>query len=202
MNPLPPVPCPLSPAPHPPSSVFRPPSPAPRPPSSVFRPPSPVPHPLSPHHSTIPSFHSSALRAGFTLVEILVVIAIISLLAGVVLLNIAPQIGMGSQAAAKAQIQVLASALNTYRMAHGQYPSQTQGLEALVRKPDRDPIPANYPAGGYLNSRTLPLDPWKRPYLYLIPGRQDEPFEILCYGADGEPGGEGADADISSSDAE
>jgi general secretion pathway protein G len=164
----------------------------------------PHPAPLNPEPRPL-FLRTSDLRprtSGFTLVEILVVIAIISLLAGVVLLNIAPQIGMGSQAAAKAQIQVLASALNTYRMAHGQYPAQTQGLDALVRKPDRDPIPANYPAGGYLNSRTLPLDPWKRPYLYLTPGRQDEPFEILCYGADGEPGGEGADADISSSDAE
>lgn len=143
-----------------------------------------------------------ASRAGFTLVEILVVIAIISLLAGVVLLNIAPQIGMGSQAAAKAQIQVLSSAATTYRMAHGRYPSQQQGLEALVKKPDQEPVPQNYPEGGYLNSRNLPLDPWKRPYIYLCPGRQNEPFEILTYGADGEPGGDSANADISSADAQ
>ena len=140
--------------------------------------------------------------SGFTLVEILVVIAIISLLAGVVLLNIAPQMGMGSQAAAKAQIQVLSSAATTYRMAHGRYPSQQQGLEALVKKPDQEPVPQNYPEGGYLNSRSLPLDPWKRPYIYLCPGRQNEPFEILTYGADGEPGGDGANADISSADAQ
>ena len=140
-----------------------------------------------------------AARAGFTLVEILVVIAIISLLAGVVLLNVAPQIGMGSQAAAKAQIQVLSSAATTYRMAHGRYPSQPQGLEALVRKPTQEPIPENYPAGGYLSGRSVPADPWKNPYIYLCPGRQNEPFEILSYGADGEPGGSGADADISSS---
>lgn len=141
-------------------------------------------------------------RAGFTLVEILVVIAIMALLAGVVLLNIAPQLGMGKQAAAKAQIQVLASALTTYHMAHGAYPSPQQGLEALVQKPTREPIPANYPDGGYLNSRTLPLDPWKRPYIYLCPGRQNEPFEILSYGADGEPSGSGANADISSAHAD
>ena len=143
-----------------------------------------------------------AHRAGFTLVEILVVIAIISLLAGVVLLNIAPQIGMGSQAAAKAQIQVLSSAATTYRMAHGRYPTQQQGLEALVQKPSQEPIPENYPDGGYLSGRVVPPDPWKRPYVYLIPGRQNEPFEILSYGADGEPGGSGADADVSSSDAQ
>ena len=143
-----------------------------------------------------------ARRAGFTLVEILVVIAIISLLAGVVLLNIAPQIGMGSQAAAKAQIQVLSSAATTYRMAHGRYPTQQQGLEALVQKPSQEPIPENYPDGGYLSGRVVPSDPWKRPYVYLIPGRQDENFEILSYGADGEPGGSGADADVSSADAQ
>ena len=143
-----------------------------------------------------------ALRAGFTLVEILVVIAIISLLAGVVLLNIAPQIGMGSQAAAKAQIQVLSSAATTYRMAHGRYPTQQQGLEALVQKPTQEPVPENYPDGGYLSGRTVPPDPWKRPYVYLIPGRQNENFEILSYGADGEPGGSGADADVSSADAQ
>ena len=139
------------------------------------------------------------LTSGFTLVEILVVIAIISLLAGVVLLNIAPQIGMGSQAAAKAQIQVLSSAATTYRMAHGRYPTQQQGLEALVQKPSQEPIPENYPDGGYLSGRVVPPDPWKRPYVYLIPGRSGENFEILSYGADGEPGGSGADADVSSS---
>ncbi len=145
---------------------------------------------------------SRAPRAGFTLVEILVVLAIISLLAGVVLLNIAPQLGMGKQAAAKAQIQVLSSAIDTYRMAHDRFPTQQQGLEALVRKPSQEPVPQDYPETGYLQSRAIPLDPWKRPYLYLTPGRQNEPFEILSYGADGEPGGEASNADISSTDAQ
>lgn len=143
-----------------------------------------------------------ALRAGFTLVEILVVIAIISLLASVVLLNIAPQIGIGSQATAKAQIQVLSSAVTTYLMQQGRHPTQQQGLAALVQKPAQEPIPQNYPDGGYLNGRVVPLDPWKRPYIYLIPGRQNENFEILSYGGDGEPGGSGANADISSTDAQ
>lgn len=143
-----------------------------------------------------------ASRAGFTLVEILVVIAIISLLASVVLLNIAPQIGMGSQATAKAQIQVLSSAVTTYRMQQGRHPTQQQGLAALVQKPAQEPVPQNYPDGGYLNGRVVPLDPWKRPYIYLIPGRQNENFEILSYGGDGEPGGTGANADISSTDAQ
>ena len=137
--------------------------------------------------------------AGFTLVEILVVLAIISLLAGVVLVNVAPNLMMGQQATAKAQIKEFTSALATYQLAHGNYPTQQQGLDALVKRPTREPVPANYPPGGYLAPRTLPLDPGKRPYLYLIPGRQNEPYEIFTYGADGEPGGSGPDADISSS---
>ena len=141
----------------------------------------------------------AARPVGFTLVEILVVLAIISLLAGVVLVNVAPNLMMGQQATAKAQIREFASALATYQLAHGTYPTQQQGLDALVKCPTKEPIPANYPAGGYLATRSLPTDPWKRPYLYLVPGRQNEPFEIFTYGADGEPGGTGADADISSS---
>ena len=137
-------------------------------------------------------------RAGFTLVEILVVVAIISLLAGVVLVNVAPGLGMGQQAAAKAQIKTFATALETYRLAHGRYPTTEQGLEALVQRPEREPVPANYPAEGYLSSRVLPQDPWKRAYLYLSPGRGGEGYEVFSLGADGEPGGSGGDADVSS----
>ena len=150
----------------------------------------------------LPPSASRQARAGFTLVEILVVIAIISLLAGVVVLNVAPQLGMGKQAAAQSQIQILSSALDTYQLAHGAFPAQHQGLDALVRKPAQEPVPQNYPESGYLKSRAVPLYPWKRPYIYLTPGRQNEPFEILSYGADGQPGGEGANADISSADAQ
>ena len=140
----------------------------------------------------------SSRNAGFTLVEMLVVLAIISLLAGVVVLNVAPQLLAGSQGKAKAQIQVFSTALNTYYAEQGRYPTQEQGLEALVQKPVRGPIPARYPANGYLSTRELPMDPWGHPYIYLIPGRQGEVFEILTYGADGEEGGTGADEDLSS----
>ena len=140
----------------------------------------------------------SSRNAGFTLVEMLVVLAIISLLAGVVVLNVAPQLLAGSQGKAKAQIQVFSTALNTFYAEQGRYPTQEQGLEALVQKPVRGPIPARYPANGYLSTRELPMDPWGHPYIYLIPGRQGEVFEILTYGADGEEGGTGADEDLSS----
>lgn len=135
--------------------------------------------------------------AGFSLVEILIVVAIISLLAGVVLINVAPNIGLGKRATAESQIQAFNSACHTYRAAHGRYPTQEQGLDALVQKPTREPIPRNYPDEGYLSSKDIPLDPWDNPYIYLIPGRQGESFEIISYGRDGEPGGSGEDADIS-----
>lgn len=137
-------------------------------------------------------------ESGFTLVEILVVLAIISLLAGVVALNVAPQLNLGKEGKAKAQIQTFSTALQTYATAHGGYPTEAQGLEALVACPSVPPVPDGYPPGGYLQSRTLPRDPWGNPYVYLVPGRLGEPFEILTFGADGIEGGSGADGDISS----
>ena len=137
-------------------------------------------------------------ESGFTLVEILVVLAIISLLAGVVALNVAPQLNLGKEGKAKAQIQTLATALQTYAMAHGAHPTEAQGLQALVERPSLPPVPDNDPSGGYLQSRTLPRDPWGNPYVYLVPGRLGEAFEIRTFGADGVEGGSGADADISS----
>ncbi len=152
------------------------------------------------HHvpATANRFPQTASRSGFTLVEMLVVLAIISLLAGVVVVNIAPQLNMGNRGKALAQIQTFATALQTYRLEQGRYPTQEQGLEALVQKPTRPPIPPRYPEGGYLSSRTLPLDPWGNPYIYLSPGRNNEPFEVLSYGSDAEEGGSGSAADLSS----
>jgi general secretion pathway protein G len=75
-----------------------------------------------------------------------------------------------------------------------------QGLDALVRRPDRAPVPENYPADGYLDSRRVPKDPWQRDFVYAVPGPDGAAFEILSYGADGEPGGTGDAADISSAD--
>ena len=142
---------------------------------------------------------SPAARHGFTLVELLVVIAIISILAGVVTVSLVSKPAEARIAAAKLQIQQLQSALNIYRTDHGAYPTQEQGLEALVRLPDREPIPRKYPRDGYLTSRIVPKDPWKRPFIYLAPGRGGESYEIISYGSDGEPGGEDDAADLSSS---
>jgi len=138
-------------------------------------------------------------RAGFTLVEVLVVIGIIMALTSVVTVNVIRYRAEARVKEAKIQISQLKTALQTYFVEQSRYPTQGQGLEALLRIPDRPPVPRDYPEGGYLDSLVLPVDPWGSPYLYLAPGRSGEPFEVLSYGEDLESGGEGRAADISSS---
>lgn len=140
-----------------------------------------------------------ARAAGFTLIELLVVLAIIAILAGVVTVNLVRKPGEARVTATQLQIRQLQTALQMYRTEQGRYPTQEQGLEALVRKPDREPIPRRYPEEGYLSGNRLPLDAWGNPFVYLSPGRAGEPYEIISYGSDGEPGGTGEAADISSS---
>jgi len=137
-------------------------------------------------------------RDGFTLLEVLVVVLIITILATIVGVNVARKPGEARAATAVAQIRVFETALKLYRMEQGRYPTQEQGLQALCEKPATGPAPNRYPEEGYLDKRTLPLDPWKNPYVYLIPGPNNEPYMIISYGSDGEPGGEGESADISS----
>jgi len=139
-------------------------------------------------------------RAGFTLIEILVVIVIITILASIVTVNVFRKPGEARVAAARMQMKQLQTALQVYRTEQGRLPTQEQGLRALVRRPTREPIPQRYPAGGYLDSPNVPNDPWGEPYVYLVPGRNGEPFELISYGSDREPGGEDEAADISTSD--
>jgi general secretion pathway protein G len=139
-------------------------------------------------------------RSGFTLLEILVVVMIITILAAVVGVQVVKEPDKARRAAATAQIDAFKNALQLYRMHHSRYPTQEQGLEALCTEPTSEPVPRDYPAEGYLESRRLPLDPWGNDYVYLIPGLEGAPYDIICYGADNEPGGTGADADILSSD--
>ncbi len=138
--------------------------------------------------------------AGFTLIEILVVVLIISILAGIVGVSVLRRPGEARVSAARLQLKTFKSALQLYRMEQGRYPTQAQGLDALCVKPAADPVPELYPEDGYLDSRRLPNDPWSHPYLYLVPGRAGEAYEVLSYGSDGEPGGEGDAADLSTSD--
>lgn len=140
------------------------------------------------------------MRSGFTLLEILVVILIITILATFVGVNVAKEPGRARVAKATAQIVTFRTALQLYRMDNGFCPSMRQGLNALCERPTTPPIPAEFREGGYLESRNLPADPWSNEYVYMVPGADGEQYEIICYGSDGEPGGEGEAADIRSSE--
>lgn len=133
-------------------------------------------------------------QAGFTLLEIMVVVVILGILATM----IAPQIlGRADDARitkAKADIVSLGAALDIYQLDNYAYPTTSQGLEALVAKPTESPEPRNYKQGGYIKS--LPADPWGRDYLYLNPGAHGSTYDIYSLGADGEEGGEGPNADL------
>jgi len=135
-----------------------------------------------------------ASRRGFTLLEVLVVIVVIAVLATFVAPNLFRNVDDAKVATARAQIESLATALDTYRLDNGRYPTTAQGLGALWQKPMIDP-PANW-TEPYVR-KAVPDDPWGRPYVYEAPGRVNPTgFDLLSYGADGKPGGEGDNADI------
>jgi general secretion pathway protein G len=147
-----------------------------------------------------PSYHDAGARAagrGFTLIEIMVVIVILGVLAALVVPNVLSRTDDARIAAAKSDLGAIRQALKLYRLDNQRYPTTEQGLAALVTKPTIVPAPPNWKPGGYLEK--LPRDPWGRPYQYLNPGLKGE-VDIFTYGADGEPGGNGADADIGSWD--
>ena len=134
-------------------------------------------------------------QTGFTLIEIMIVVVIIGILVGLLAPKIMDRPDQARVVAAKNDIQALMSALKLYRLDNATYPSAEQGLQALVKKPEAGNIPRNWKPGGYLDR--LPKDPWGQEYQYLNPGIQGE-IDILSYGADGQPGGEGYNADIGS----
>jgi general secretion pathway protein G len=129
-------------------------------------------------------------RAGFTLLELLVVVLILGLLAGLVAPRYFGQVGKSEVNVAKAQLDALEKALDQYRLDTGHYPSTELGLQALIARPASEPKWN----GPYLR-KALPLDPWGKPYLYRIPGEKGE-FDLISYGKDGQPGGTGENADI------
>jgi general secretion pathway protein G len=132
---------------------------------------------------------------GFTLIEILVVVAIIGILATMIIPQIMNQPDQAKAVAARADVNAIYGALKLYKLDNGVYPSNEQGLQALVRKPDRGDIPRNWKPGGYLEK--LPQDPWQHDYMYLNPGIRGE-IDVFSLGSDGQPGGEGYAADIGS----
>ena len=134
---------------------------------------------------------------GFTLLEVMVVVVILSILGAMIVPRIIGRTDEARVIAAKQDIASLMQALKLYRLDNLRYPTSEQGLQALVARPDMSPVPANWKAGGYLER--LPKDPWGNPYQYLNPGRKGE-IDIYSFGGDGVPGGEGMDADIGSWD--
>jgi general secretion pathway protein G len=136
-------------------------------------------------------------KAGFTLIEVLVVVFILSLLAAIVAPRIIGRTDEAKVAEAKVQIRNFETALKLFKLDNGFYPSTEQGLQALVEKPTTGRIPEHWREGGYLEQKKIPLDPWGNPYVYISPGLHGD-YDIICYGADGKEGGEGFDADITS----
>lgn len=130
---------------------------------------------------------------GFTLIELMVVLVILGVLAALIAPKLMDRPDEARKIAAKQDIATLVQALKLYRLDNLRYPTTEQTLQALVARPTLSPVPQNWKAGGYLER--LPNDPWGHPYLYLSPGRNGE-IDVLSLGADGQPGGEGNDADI------
>lgn len=136
-------------------------------------------------------------RSGFTLIEILVVILILGLLAALVAPNVFSNVGTAKTETARAQIEMMSTALDLYRLHNGDYPTTAQGLEALRTEPVTEPRPRNW-QGPYMR-REIPDDPWGNPYVYRSPGEVNtRSFDLLSLGKDGRPGGEGENADITS----
>lgn len=147
--------------------------------------------------SNRPRVHRAVRRRGFTLIEMLVVIAIIATLAAVVAPAIFRNVGDAKEASAKSQVDLLALALNSYRLDNDLFPSSEQGLAALRTLPSMGNPPRNW-RGPYL-SKLVPDDPWGRPYIYLQPGKENpSSFDLYTLGRDGKLGGEGEDADVTS----
>ena len=134
---------------------------------------------------------------GFTLIELMVVIVILSLLAVLVGPKIIGRSDDAKVADAKVQIRNLETALKLYKLDSGNFPSTEQGLTALVTKPTTGKVPNNYKAEGYLENKNVPKDPWGNDYVYLSPGEHGD-YDLYSFGADGVRGGEGKNADIES----
>jgi general secretion pathway protein G len=137
-------------------------------------------------------------KAGFTLIELMVVIIILGLLAAIVMPRIVGETDKARYGAALAQMRILEDALKRYKLDSGVFPSTDQGLEALVRMPSSGVLPRGWPVGGYLDKQEIPRDPWGNVYIYISPGQHSPDYDLKSLGADGVEGGEGYNGDIES----
>ncbi|MEH0021365.1 MAG: type II secretion system major pseudopilin GspG [Desulfobacter sp.] len=136
-------------------------------------------------------------QKGFSFIELMVVVIILGILAGMIVPRYMGRTDEAKKVKAKVDIAAIETSLKMYRLDNGSYPSTEQGLMALIEKPTTEPAAPNWSENGYLDKKKLPKDPWNRDYIYISPGVNEE-FDILSYGADGAPGGEGKNADIKS----
>ena len=133
-----------------------------------------------------PNYYKLIKQRGFTLIEVMVVVMIIAILAAVVVPRVMNRPEQARKIRAKQDIQSIQNAMDLYRLDNGSYPSQAQGIEALITKPSGDPAPMNYTPGGYLKMK--PVDPWGKPYMYKNPGTHGGDIDIYTYGKSGKPG--------------
>ncbi len=143
-------------------------------------------------------FNSIKSDPGFTLIELMIVITIIGILSLIIIPRFMDIPRKARIEAARQQIAAFGMALDRYYLDNGVYPTTEQGLDSLVNKPNTEPLPMNYNEGGYMKKRIIPKDPWGREYKYVSPSEHGNDYEILSYGADGNEGGEGQDADLKS----
>jgi general secretion pathway protein G len=136
---------------------------------------------------------SVSRQGGFTLIEVMVVIAIIGIMASLIVPRIMSKPDEARVIAAKQDIGTIVQALKLYRLDIGRYPTSEQGLQALLEKPSVEPVPENWKPGGYLEK--LPKDPWGNAYQYTNPGTHAE-IDVFSFGADNKPGGARFDADL------
>jgi len=134
-------------------------------------------------------------RRGFTLIEIMVVMVILGILAGLIMPRIMGRPEEARRTKARIQIESIETALKLYKLDNGSYPTTEQGLQALVEPPSVGKLASAWREGGYLEKGKVPKDPWDNEYVYLCPGIHGD-LDLVSYGADGETGGEGKDMDI------